>query len=230
MPLACWLEARSVDRCPPIQADADLPHRCATRTYDDVDLPALNLDPDVLDWLVVLALALGALGLLLGLLAQLRLRRLRRSYSVLQGDRGTEDFVTAVERKVAEVERLRAEVAGARSDLAATRADVADAIRHVAVVRYDAFGDMGGRLSFSAALLDDAGDGLVLTSINGRSETRTYAKGVKGGASEQQLSPEEDQAIAYARRGTRPARRSPKPAERRTDDRRDGTEDAERPA
>ena len=40
---------------------------------------------------------------------------------------------------------------------------------------------MGGRLSFSAAMLDDAGDGLVLTSINGRSETRTYAKGVKHG-------------------------------------------------
>ena len=61
------------------------------------------------------------------------------------------------------------------------QADLADALRHVAVVRYDAFGDMGGRLSFSVALLDDAGDGLVLTSINGRTETRTYSKGVKGG-------------------------------------------------
>ena len=75
------------------------------------------------------------------------------------------------------------------------RVDLADALRHVAVVRYDAFGDMGGRMSFSAALLDDAGDGLVLTSINGRTETRTYAKGVKGGASE---------AIAVARRRSRP--------------------------
>ena len=55
------------------------------------------------------------------------------------------------------------------------------ALRHVAVVRYDAFGDMGGRLSFSAALLDDQGDGLVLSSINGRSETRTYAKALVGG-------------------------------------------------
>jgi hypothetical protein len=59
---------------------------------------------------------------------------------------------------------------------------------------------MGGRMSFSAALLDDAGDGLVLTSINGRSETRTYAKGVKAGASDHTMSPEEQQAIAYATR------------------------------
>jgi hypothetical protein len=72
--------------------------------------------------------------------------------------------------------------------------------RHVAVVRYDAFGDMGGRLSFSAALLDDQGDGLVLSSINGRSETRTYAKALVGGQSEHTLSPEEQDAIAAARK------------------------------
>jgi hypothetical protein len=65
-------------------------------------------------------------------------------------------------------------------------------------VRYDAFGDMGGRLSFTAALLDDSGDGLVITSINGRTESRAYAKGVKDGRSDQSLSPEETQAIALA--------------------------------
>ena len=77
---------------------------------------------------------------------------------------------------------------------------ITQALRHVAVVRYDAFQDMGGRMSFSAALLDDAGDGLVLTSINGRSETRTYAKGVKAGASEHPLSPEEVQVVDHAMR------------------------------
>ena len=160
---------------------------------------ALDLDPAAVDRLVVVALAVALLALLLAAVAQLRLRRLRRSFSLLQGDGRVEDFVSAVGRKVAEVERLRTELAGARADLAATRADVEDAIRHVAVVRYDAFGDMGGRLSFSTALLDDAGDGLILTAINGRSETRLYAKGVKAGVSEQQLSPEEEQAIGYAR-------------------------------
>ena len=73
------------------------------------------------------------------------------------------------------------------------------AMRHVAVVRYDAFGDMGGMLSFSAALFDDNGDGLVISSINGRSETRTYAKSLVGGQSDHTLSPEEKQAIAAAR-------------------------------
>ncbi|MGH8971411.1 MAG: DUF4446 family protein [Actinomycetes bacterium] len=76
----------------------------------------------------------------------------------------------------------------------------AGALRNVGVVRYDAFRDMGGRLSFSAAIYDDNGDGLVISSINGRSETRTYAKELSGLRSEHSLSPEEEAAIAAARR------------------------------
>lgn len=87
------------------------------------------------------------------------------------------------------------------ADLAALRADVAQALRHVAVVRYDAFADMGGRLSFSVAVVDDAGDGLVISAIHARGESRTYAKGVVGGASDATLSPEEQQALAAARTG-----------------------------
>ncbi|GAA4713399.1 hypothetical protein GCM10025782_07010 [Pedococcus ginsenosidimutans] len=86
-------------------------------------------------------------------------------------------------------------------DLAALRSDIAQALRHVAVVRYDAFGDMGGRLSFSAAVVDDRGDGLVFSSIHARGESRTYAKGVVGGGSDATLTPEEQQALAAARTG-----------------------------
>ncbi len=87
------------------------------------------------------------------------------------------------------------------ADLAALRADLRQALRHVAVVRYDAFGDMGGRLSFSAAVIDDHGDGLVFSSIHARGESRTYAKGVVGGTSDATLTPEEQQALAAARTG-----------------------------
>ncbi len=87
------------------------------------------------------------------------------------------------------------------ADLAALRADLGQALRHVAVVRYDAFGDMGGRLSFSTAIVDDSGDGVVLSSIHARGESRTYAKGVVGGRSDATLTPEEQQALAVARTG-----------------------------
>lgn len=91
------------------------------------------------------------------------------------------------------------DVHGLRQEVAALKAEAAGAMRHVAVVRYDAFGDVGGHLSWSVALLDNAGHGVVLTSIHGRSEARTYAKSIAGWTSEQQLSPEEEEAVAHAR-------------------------------
>jgi Protein of unknown function (DUF4446) len=97
------------------------------------------------------------------------------------------------------VDALPEDVHGLRQEVAALRAEARDALRHLAVVRYDAFGDMGGHLSWSLALLDDGGNGVVLTSIHGRSEARTYAKSIGGWTSEQQLSPEELEAIEHAR-------------------------------
>jgi hypothetical protein len=102
-------------------------------------------------------------------------------------------------RRAPGAEALPEDVTGLRQEVAALRVETGGALRHLTVVRYDAFGDMGGHLSWSLALLDDAGDGVVLTSIHGRSDSRTYAKNVTAWSSEQQLSPEEDEAIAHAR-------------------------------
>jgi Protein of unknown function (DUF4446) len=136
-----------------------------------VPVPDLQLDREALEWVAVAAAAVAALSLLLVLFTLARLR--------------------AVNRRV---RRLTAPGTHAGTGGADLRA-----MRHVAVVRYDAFADMGGRLSFSAALFDAQGDGLVLSSINGRSETRTYAKALRAYESEHTLSPEEHQAIAEAR-------------------------------
>lgn len=81
------------------------------------------------------------------------------------------------------------------------QAEIEGSIRNVALLRYDAFEDVGGRLSFSCALLDDHGDGVVLTSINGRQETRVYAKQVTQGTSSHNLSLEEEEAIRRAMGG-----------------------------
>jgi len=105
----------------------------------------------------------------------------------------------AAARRSSATDALPQDVHGLRQEVAALRAETGDALRHLAVVRYDAFGDMGGHLSWSLAVLDDGGNGVVLTSIHGRSDARTYAKSVAGWTSEQQLSPEEEEAIAHAR-------------------------------
>jgi hypothetical protein len=92
------------------------------------------------------------------------------------------------------------DVLGLRQEVAGLRLDSADALRHLAVVRYDAFADTGGKLSWSVALVDDHGNGIVLTSIHGRSDARTYAKSISGWTCDQPLSPEEQDAVAHTRR------------------------------
>ena len=162
-------------------------------------MTSLNLDPDVVAWIAIGAAVVAVVALILALVMTSRIRRMRRDYLVLQEGVDGETFIEAVARKTAAVDELRVDVGALSRDVSGLRGDLADAIRHVAVVRYDAFNDMGGRMSFSAALLDDAGDGVVLSSINGRTETRTYAKGVKAGGSDAELSPEEVQVIGFAR-------------------------------
>ncbi|MBV9595099.1 MAG: DUF4446 family protein [Actinobacteria bacterium] len=80
-------------------------------------------------------------------------------------------------------------------------------LRNVALVRYDAFEDMAGRLSFSVALLDDGGSGVTITSLAGRADTRVYAKGIRAGVGEHELSPEEREAVAAAVGGSSSLRR-----------------------
>ncbi len=133
-------------------------------------------------WILsVTALSIALLTLVLAVVALRRTRRPRRGGA----------------------EALPEDVRGLRQEVAALKREAGDALRHLAVVRYDAFGDMGGHLSWSLALLDDAGHGVVLTSIHGRSEARTYAKSISGWTCEQQLSPEEEEAISHARPPTR---------------------------
>ncbi len=139
--------------------------------------PVLGLHPDETILLAVLAVLAAVLVGVLALLVR-RTSEVRRRLSALEQHRPAGD-----------------------ADLAALRADLGQALRHVAVVRYDAFSDMRGRMSFSAAIVDDHGDGLVLSSIHARGESRTYAKGVVGGISDATLTPEEQQALAAARTG-----------------------------
>lgn len=71
-------------------------------------------------------------------------------------------------------------------------------VQHIGVVRFNAFEDTGSDQSFAVALLDAQNNGVVISSIFGRSESRTYAKPVAGGQSPYLLTTEEKQALSKA--------------------------------
>jgi hypothetical protein len=156
------------------------------------------------------ALVLAYVALLAAYCALRTLARLRQATSVLaKGARGPEARASLIEATHRNTERtelvaeeiadLRALVADGMKDRKDPRAgQVQGALSNVALVRYDAFGEMSGRMSFSLALLDEHGDGVTISAIAGSADTRVYAKGVAAGKGEHDLSPEEQQAVSSA--------------------------------
>jgi Protein of unknown function (DUF4446) len=70
--------------------------------------------------------------------------------------------------------------------------------RHLGLVRYDAFSDIGGNQSFTLAVYDDNGDGAILSSIVGRADNKVYGKNLISGKSDHNLTDEDQQAILEA--------------------------------
>lgn len=170
-------------------------------------MPALSVER--LTVLVYASLGAGAVLLLAVVALGVRLSRVRRAYARLLDGARQEDLLAVVSRQIDAAEQLQHKVSLISRETAQLGQRLSTAVKMVGFTRYDAFPDIGGQLSFSAAFLDDAGDGVVLSTINGRSDSRSYAKAIKGGHSEHQLSEEERAAIAMAMGESRPIVRSP---------------------
>lgn len=156
--------------------------------------------------LTVLALATLAGCVLLTIVMALtlltlssRLNAVRdRLARLLDGADDHDNILEVVERHVAHVGQLNHGAQLLSREVAWLRQRVSSLVQTPGVVRYDAFDVPGGQQSFSAALVNEAGDGVVLTGLSTRHETRVYAKPVSAATSAHNLSDEERRAIGLA--------------------------------
>jgi hypothetical protein len=153
----------------------------------------MTLSDRTLTLLVLVALGLAVLGIVVAIVGSAR-RPSRASDPV-----GLDDTLRRIlEGQAGQIQRLEKAIRSLHGTDKRQEALIHSTVRHVGLLRYDAFEDVGGRLSFSCALLEDLGNGVVITSINGRQETRVYAKPVTRGNSSYNLSAEEQEAIRQA--------------------------------
>ena len=121
------------------------------------------------------------------------------------GEHGQTDLVAHAAELQRAFEALHARVDEVSEHLAARMAAAEDrldgAIAYRALVRYDAYNEMSGHQSTTIALLDADHNGVVLSSIAHRDTARLYCKQVHAGRGEQQLSPEEEEAVRLALAG-----------------------------
>lgn len=182
-------------------------------------LPIPVLIPEAYTALSIAALAIGLIALVVGIVATRRAGRLAAHYqAVMQGADGT-DLAAVLERHAARLDaaegqigRIQAHTSGldgyvqrtgtAESGITGIRARIDDidarlshALRHVRVLRYNAFADVGGDQSFVLVLLDDHGDGVVVSGLHHRNGVRVYAKPLAGHRATYALTTEEAQLI-----------------------------------
>lgn len=158
-----------------------------------------------------LAIAFGALALLVLLLIVVvlllssRLGRATRAYREIVRDpadghslhdllAGNASAVERASERMSEMEAMHGLI-----DTRTRRS-----LQHIGMVRFNPFDDTGSDQSFAIALLDDRRDGVVISSLHGRANTRVFAKPVADGGSPHNLSDEEAEAIRIAVEGTHP--------------------------
>jgi len=161
------------------------------------------------DQVASIALTIAIVSVVISFCLLIWILRLKKKLLVLQKSGDKETFLGAVNKYVEKMQNIATEQAKINKALVkddqALQAQIDEikeamtyVVSRVATVRYDAFNNMGGQMSFSTAMLNDLGDGIVVTAINGRSETRTYIRNIKNKKCDVEISREEAEAINKA--------------------------------
>jgi Protein of unknown function (DUF4446) len=147
----------------------------------------------------------AALALIWLIVVSLKLRRLRAAQRRVLGAANTDLVGHAATLQGAFVELrdwVEETAAGLDERMRAAEHRIDGCVAYTSLVRYDAYDEMSGRQSSSVALLDSHRSGVVVSSILHRDQARVYVKPVREGASEIELSPEEQEAIDTAVTGS----------------------------
>ncbi len=153
-------------------------------------------------WVVAAAAVPGVLGLVVAAVVWGKLRRVRRDQRVLLPDGTAGSLIDRQAGLSLGLDGLRQDLARLGGESARISARVEEAlatsVRYQGLVRYNAFGDIGGNQSWSLALLNARHTGAVLTLLHSREETRMYVKELRTGVPDRELSDEEQRAVAAA--------------------------------
>ncbi len=160
------------------------------------------MDDRLVVWGAAIAGGVGLLVVILLITLWIKLRRLRAEQRVLLADGSTGNLVErhgallrALERHGERLDALARDVNALRQY---TEHGLRDALRFQGLVRYDAYGDIGGAQSWSMAILNATRTGAVITSLHARDHARVYLKELELGVPSHRLSPEEERAIETA--------------------------------
>ncbi|SFL83382.1 DUF4446 family protein [Pelosinus propionicus] len=157
-----------------------------------------NMVMNNLQYVLLGMTAMILLALVVFISINIRLGKMNKKYrKMMQGVDG-ENLEKLLISHIEEVKQVVGKVDILSEDCKRLERIAKDCVQKVALVRFNAFEDVGSDLSFAIALLDSYNNGIVISSIYGRNEFRTYSKPIVSGVSSYLLTEEEKQALAQA--------------------------------
>lgn len=151
---------------------------------------------------IILGLAILTITLLIFIIILIvKQRKLNKKYlKFMQGSNGNNLEAIIIER-FTEIDNLKADSISIHNELSKINENLLTTVQKIGIIKYDAFMEMGGKLSFVLALLDQNNDGFILNSVHSSREgCYTYLKEIIKGESFLELSGEEKTALNQAKK------------------------------
>ncbi len=149
-----------------------------------------------LDILFLVFFVLLVLGTILEFFWIIKTERRLKRFFLGKKAKDLEDTITALEQNLADLSQAKDKI---EKEIAVINTKLQKSIRGLEVIRFNPFPDQGGNQSFAIGMLDENGDGLVLSSLYSRERMSVFAKPVKNNKSEFELSDEEKEVLEKAK-------------------------------
>ena len=161
-------------------------------------LEEIGLGSFDLTYLFISAYALILILIIIVVIQAIKLGKISKRYKKFMSGKNAKSLEKDIEGIFEENKFIKASAEKNRKDIQALYRKLEGAFQKVGIVKYDAFSQMGGQLSFSLALLDENDNGFILNSVHSTEGCYSYTKEIKKGICEISLGDEEKQALDIA--------------------------------
>ena len=127
-----------------------------------------------------------------------KLSKLKKTYNKFMDGKNGRSLEGEITALFSDIRNLKQSSKNADNEIAAIKNNLLITYQKLGIIRYDAFREMGGKLSFAIAILDNLNDGFILNSVHSSDGCYTYIKEVKGGQTAIALGEEEHLALEKA--------------------------------
>lgn len=153
-----------------------------------------------LDYIVIGLAALVLILIILMIVHVVQMRKLKKKYNLFMGGKNAKSLEDVLSKRLNEIDALIASSKGNEKNIDTLFKTMRFTYQKMGLIKYDAFQEMGGKLSFSLAMLNEKNDGFIINAMHSREGCYTYIKEIIDGNSIITLSEEEKEALEMAKK------------------------------